>query len=174
MKTLLLTAAIGCAWGAASGAPPDIAQIMSRVAINQAKSQDLRKSYVYNQKQLLRMVRGSGKIAREERREYVITPNGSGHCYGRISLPFSSSSRLSRKQRSFAALRTPVGKPAVTAVGRWFVGQDPTNRRRWQQRHARQRRVACLTDVNGPRARVSKCSDSEPHNRGPVATRAAS
>src|SRR5262249_36571447 len=76
MKALLLLAAsVSCVFSAGL---PDIAQIMSRVAINQAKSQDLRKFYVYNQKQLLRMVRGNGKIAREERREYVITPKERG------------------------------------------------------------------------------------------------
>jgi hypothetical protein len=51
---------------------------MSRVAINQAKSQELRENYVYTQKQLLRLVRGGGKVAREERREYVITPKHRG------------------------------------------------------------------------------------------------
>ncbi len=75
MKVLILSAAITvCAWAET----PDVAAIMSRVAINQAKSQDLRKLYVYNQKQLLRLVRGGGKIAREERREYVITPKDRG------------------------------------------------------------------------------------------------
>jgi len=57
---------------------PDVAQIMSRVALNQAKSQDAREQYVYNQKQLLRMVRSNHKIAREERREYSIVPKVRG------------------------------------------------------------------------------------------------
>jgi hypothetical protein len=74
MKLVLLTVTLGCA----CAQPPDIGQIMSRVARNQATSQDLRKSYVYNQKQLLRLVRGSGRIAREERREYAIMPKERG------------------------------------------------------------------------------------------------
>jgi hypothetical protein len=74
MKVLLIVAAAGCALAQ----PPDVSQIMSRVAINQARSQDMRKSYVYNQKQLLRMVRGGGRIAREEHREYTITPQDRG------------------------------------------------------------------------------------------------
>src|SRR5215813_2903466 len=76
MKCLVVFAAAltGC-WAAET---PEIASIMSRVAINQAKSQDLRELYVYNQKQLLRLVRGGGKIDREERREYVITPKHRG------------------------------------------------------------------------------------------------
>ena len=69
----LILAAVG-AWAQA----PDVAQIMSRVAENQARSLQLRRFYVYNQKQLLKMVRGSGKVAREEHREYFIMPQDSG------------------------------------------------------------------------------------------------
>jgi hypothetical protein len=74
MKLLLFFAAFGCALAQT----PDIEQIMSRVARNQAKSQDARKDWVYNQKQLLRMIRGNGKLAREERREYAIAPKARG------------------------------------------------------------------------------------------------
>ncbi len=74
MKLLLLSVTLGCAWAQ----QPDIGQIMFRVALNQAASQDLRKSYVYHQKQLLRLVRGSGRIAREEHREYAILPKERG------------------------------------------------------------------------------------------------
>lgn len=74
MKLILLSVTLGCAWAQ----QPDIGQIMSRVALNQATSQDLRKSYVYHQKQLLRLVRGSGRIAREEHREYAILPKDHG------------------------------------------------------------------------------------------------
>ena len=74
MKILLLAAAFGYALAQSPSPAPDIGQILSRVASNQATSQAQRKEWVYNQKQLLRMVRGNGKLAREERREYVITP----------------------------------------------------------------------------------------------------
>jgi len=57
---------------------PTVDQIMSRVALNQAKSQDLRTSYLYHQKQVLKAVRGNGKIAREEHREYTVTPKHRG------------------------------------------------------------------------------------------------
>jgi len=70
MKLLLIFAAAGCALAQT----PDIDQIMSRVALNQAKSQDSRQDWVYSQKQVLRMIRGNGKLAREERREYLIVP----------------------------------------------------------------------------------------------------
>ena len=62
------------ALGLAAAQDGEIDRIMSQVAINQAKSQDLRSQYVYTQKQLLRFVRSNGKVAREERREYVVTP----------------------------------------------------------------------------------------------------
>jgi hypothetical protein len=74
MKLFLLSITLGCA----CAQPPDIGEIMARVAANQAKSQDLRRFYVYSQKQLLRLVRGSGKIAREEHREYMVTPDELG------------------------------------------------------------------------------------------------
>jgi hypothetical protein len=54
--------------------PPDITHIMQEVAENQAKSQDLRREFVYTQKQLLRLLRANGKLAREERREYTMVP----------------------------------------------------------------------------------------------------
>jgi hypothetical protein len=75
MKTLLLLAAAGALWGQT----PDIDEIMRRVAINQAKSQELRTNYVYHQRQILRMIRGTKKIAREEIREYTVTPKFRGN-----------------------------------------------------------------------------------------------
>ena len=64
--------------GAALAQPPDIEQIMSRVGRNQAKAQDLRKEFTYHQKQLLRMNYGSHRLAREEQREYDVTPQARG------------------------------------------------------------------------------------------------
>jgi hypothetical protein len=74
MKFLLAALLTGCAWAQA----PDIGQIMSRVGINQARSLEERQNWVYTQKQLLKMVRGNGRIAREEHREYVVTPKFRG------------------------------------------------------------------------------------------------
>jgi hypothetical protein len=73
MKILLLAAA-----GCAAAQTPDIEEIMRRVALNQAKSQELRTNYVYHQKQTLKMIRGTKKVAREEHREYSITPKFRG------------------------------------------------------------------------------------------------
>jgi hypothetical protein len=72
MKMILLAVAAGCAQG------QDVEEIMRRVALNQAKSLELRTNYVYHQKQILRMIRGTKKIAREELREYTITPKFRG------------------------------------------------------------------------------------------------
>ena len=70
-------------WIALAGLPilaqtPDIDEIMSRVAANQAKSAEARKQYVYRQEQWVRLHRANGKLAREEKREYTVTPNTRG------------------------------------------------------------------------------------------------
>lgn len=57
---------------------PDIDEIMSRVAANQAKSVDARKQYVYRQKELVSLHKGNGKLACQEQREYTVTPGPSG------------------------------------------------------------------------------------------------
>ena len=46
---------------------PTVDQIMARVAENQARAQDMRRAYVYNQKVLARFHRTNGKLAREEK-----------------------------------------------------------------------------------------------------------
>jgi hypothetical protein len=57
---------------------PTAEQIMARVAQNQAHSQELRKSYVYNQKVLVRFTRSNGKLAREEKLDYTVAPSAGG------------------------------------------------------------------------------------------------
>ena len=51
-----------------------VESIMRRVAENQDKAQGLRSAFVYNQDLLIRFFRGNGKLAREEYREYNVTP----------------------------------------------------------------------------------------------------
>ena len=63
---------------ATAGEPVDVAQIMGRVAANQEAALNTRKNYVYRQEQLLRMLRGGGKVAREERLEYTVSPEKQG------------------------------------------------------------------------------------------------
>src|SRR5579862_3879434 len=64
-------------------------QIMARVAENQARAQEMRRAYVYNQKILARFHRSNGKLAREENLEYEVAPTPTGvekkliHCDGK-------------------------------------------------------------------------------------------
>jgi hypothetical protein len=62
----------------ALGDEPTVDQIMARVAENQAHAQDQRRAYVYNQKILARFHRTNGKLAREERLEYLVSPTPAG------------------------------------------------------------------------------------------------
>jgi len=70
MKSLLLIFAAATL----SGQPPDVYQIMARVAENQSIALEQRKAWAYHQKQRLRFHRANGKIAREEQREYTVAP----------------------------------------------------------------------------------------------------
>jgi hypothetical protein len=63
----------------AAAQTPEIVEIMARVAQNQDQAVEARKEFAYTQKQLLRMSRGNGKLAREERREYEVTPAAHGY-----------------------------------------------------------------------------------------------
>jgi len=73
---LLVIGTLFAAGGAAQA--PDVAEIMARVAHNQTQSQEARRQYTYHQKQFLRLTRGNGKVAREERREYDVGPTPKG------------------------------------------------------------------------------------------------
>jgi hypothetical protein len=65
------------AWYAAQR--PEPAEIvMAKVAINQDRAQEIRSAFVYHQSMLIRFKRGNGKLAREEEREYTVTPTDKG------------------------------------------------------------------------------------------------
>jgi hypothetical protein len=53
-------------------------QIMSRVAANQERAQELRQAYVYEQEVRTRVLKGATKLVREETRRYVVTPTAKG------------------------------------------------------------------------------------------------
>jgi len=55
-------------------ASESVESIMGRVAENQDRTLELRSAFVYNQDVLIRFFRGNGKLAREESREYTVTP----------------------------------------------------------------------------------------------------
>lgn len=57
---------------------PSIQEIMARVAESQTKSLEARRAYVYDQEELLRMRRTGGKLVREERLNFTVTPSKSG------------------------------------------------------------------------------------------------
>lgn len=54
---------------------PTAQEIMARVAENQDRAQSVRSTFVYHQNLLIRMKRANGKLAREETRDYVVTPS---------------------------------------------------------------------------------------------------
>ncbi|HKW98756.1 MAG TPA: hypothetical protein VJN43_13545 [Bryobacteraceae bacterium] len=55
----------------------DAAAIMAKVAANQDRAQQMRSAFVYHQSVLIRFQRGNGKLAREEQREYTVTPTAA-------------------------------------------------------------------------------------------------
>jgi hypothetical protein len=68
---------------------PTVDQIMARVAENQARAQQMRQAFVYNQKVVASFHRANGKLARQEKIEYLVTPTPQGvekkllHCDGK-------------------------------------------------------------------------------------------
>jgi hypothetical protein len=67
---ILLLPALACAQTAD--------EIMAKVAENQTRAEDARAGFVYRQDVLVRMKRSDGKLAREEDREYTVTPEANG------------------------------------------------------------------------------------------------
>ncbi|MBA3972976.1 MAG: hypothetical protein C0504_02010 [Candidatus Solibacter sp.] len=61
-------------------APPPIAldEILARVAGNQEKTEEARARIVYQQSVRTRLLRGGGRLAREEKRFYTVTPTDKG------------------------------------------------------------------------------------------------
>src|SRR5271154_273733 len=53
-------------------------EIMAKVAENQTRAEEARAGFVYRQDVLVRMKRSDGKLAREEDREYTVTPEAHG------------------------------------------------------------------------------------------------
>jgi hypothetical protein len=73
MRVFLLLTAAACALCGQTAQ-----QIMSRVAANQDHASAARAQYVYHQNLLVRMSRANGKLAREETRDYTVTPQAGG------------------------------------------------------------------------------------------------
>jgi len=64
--------------GTVAAQMPGVEEIMRRVGENQERASAARREFTFHQKQLVRMHRGSGKLAREEHREYDVTPGDQG------------------------------------------------------------------------------------------------
>src|SRR6266852_1956192 len=66
-------------FGSSALAQQETAQsIVAKVADNQDRAQQMRSAFIYQQSILLRFKRGNGKLAREEQREYTVTPTAKG------------------------------------------------------------------------------------------------
>lgn len=61
----------------AETAPPELSDILRRVAENQEKAVAARLSIVYTQETRTRLMRGGGKLAREEKRRYTVVPTAT-------------------------------------------------------------------------------------------------
>ena len=61
----------------AQAPPPELNDVLRRVAENQEKAVAGRLSIVYTQETLTRLMRGGGKLAREEKRRYTVTPTAT-------------------------------------------------------------------------------------------------
>jgi hypothetical protein len=75
MKRIAIFATLAAA---AAAQTPDVQTIMENVGRNQAQAVAQRQEFTFRQNQLLRLHRGNHKVAREERREYDVTPNDHG------------------------------------------------------------------------------------------------
>ncbi|MCU1262654.1 MAG: hypothetical protein JWO80_5539 [Bryobacterales bacterium] len=75
-------------------------EIMARVAENQSRAEDARASFVYHENLLVRMKRANGKLAREEIRDYTVTPTPTG--VKREMVHFAGKYGLHGKEYDFA------------------------------------------------------------------------
>lgn len=62
------------AWQARGADQPPLEEILAKLAENQEKAIEARKSIVYRQDTLVRLLRTNGKLSREEKRQYTVTP----------------------------------------------------------------------------------------------------
>jgi hypothetical protein len=58
--------------------PETVDEIMAKVAANQDRAESMRTAFVYDQELRLRFLRSNGKVAREETRQYAVTPTEKG------------------------------------------------------------------------------------------------
>lgn len=76
--SLTALAVVSLAVPAQCPAPPPLEEILARVADNQERAVEARRTIVYQQNTLVRLLRTNGRLAREERRSYFVAPTPSG------------------------------------------------------------------------------------------------
>ncbi len=69
---------LACTGLAAGQSAPSLEEILDRLAANQEKAVDARKSIVYRQDSWVRLLRTNGKLSREEKRQYTAAPTEKG------------------------------------------------------------------------------------------------
>lgn len=74
----ILAALLFCGGAWAEQAPETAESIMAKVAANQERAQEARARWVYQQDANIRLLRTNGKMAREERRLYSVSPTEKG------------------------------------------------------------------------------------------------
>ena len=75
---LLLLVAFGCLPASIAEVGPGAAEIMARVAENQDRAVEQRKTFVYHQTARVRLLKSNGKMIWDETREYDVTPTPTG------------------------------------------------------------------------------------------------
>jgi hypothetical protein len=75
---VLLSLLPGCPLAGQCPEAPRLEEILARLAANQERAVEARRTIVYEQRTLVRLLRTNGKLAREERRHYSVTPTPSG------------------------------------------------------------------------------------------------
>lgn len=75
---LLLSSLATTAAAAGAPPPPDLAQVLRKIAESQEQSIEARSRVVYTQYIHAKLHRANGKIAREEKRTYTVTPTPKG------------------------------------------------------------------------------------------------
>lgn len=73
VRALFLLLPAAACWG-----QPTLEEILAKVAANQERGVEARKSIVYRQDTLVRLLRTNGKLSREEKRQYTAAPTAKG------------------------------------------------------------------------------------------------
>jgi hypothetical protein len=81
MNELAMLAVLCCGMAAEA---PGLEEILERLAANQERAVEARSRVVYLQKTRTRLLRGKGRVAREEWREYTVTPTPEGTVKERV------------------------------------------------------------------------------------------